>query len=327
MDMPTKIPANPHRVAVIVPPNAVPLDVAVPLQAFGPWPERMLQTLGLACTPYSVDVAVVGDPGLGARPTIEIAQIVEMDTVVVTGVLDPTAPTPAELVAALQDAYSAGARIISICTGAFALGDAGLLDEKPATTHWMWAAEFRVRFPRAVLREEDLYVDTGQIATSAGVLAGTDLALHIVARDLGRHVSNTLARFLVSPPHRDGGQAQYIRHDQTHTHAGMAAVTKWIHAHLDQPLTLEVIAGETHVSTRTLSRWFRREAGSSVMDWVARQRVVLACEMLETTDLPHAAVAYACGFGTPESFRTRFHAVMGTTPGAYRRTFNSPLAG
>lgn len=328
MDKDSKVSANlagaEHRVAVLALPGVVPLDLAIPLQAFGPWPTYVHKTTGIV-PPYRTELVSGSEIGVGdwLRTTSprSLDRLVTADTVIVPGVMDPTMPPPKDAVEALREAGGRGARILSICTGAFALAAAGLLDDRRATTHWQWAAELRSRFPRVDVAERELFVDEGDIITSAGVLAGADLCLYVVRRDLGQHVANTLARFLVSPPQRDGGQAQYsteppVRQDE------LARVTAWILERLDQPLVIDRIAEHAHVSVRTLTRRFRASLGVSVMEWVTRQRVARAREMLETSDRTIAEIAFACGFGSLESMRVHFAEHTRTSPSRYRATFS-----
>lgn len=315
--------ASVHRVAVLALPGVVPLDLAIPLQAFGPWPTILHDAIGFV-PPYRVDLVGADDMSVGdwlrAAATASVEQIAAADTVVVPGVMDPTLPVPVDVVDAVREAGRRGARMLSICTGAFVLAEAGLLDGRRATTHWQWAAELRARHPRVEVAERELFVEEGDVITSAGVLAGADLCLHVVRRDLGQHVANALARFLVSPPQREGGQAQYTTEPPVRQEE-LARVTDWILEHLGESLSVERIAEHAHLSVRTLSRRFRATLGVPVMEWVIRQRVARARELLETTDRSVTEIAFACGFGSPESLRVHFAEHTLTSPSRYRATF------
>jgi transcriptional regulator GlxA family with amidase domain len=213
---------------------------------------------------------------------------------------------------------------MSICTGAFVLAAAGLLDDRPATTHWAYEEQFRAHFPRVKLDPDVLFVDDGDVLTSAGVAAGLDLCLHVVRNDHGSAVANRAARRCVVPPWRDGGQSQFIERPVPEVGDTSTAHTRaWALARLDQPLDLEQLARHAGLSVRTFTRRFREETGVSPGRWLAGQRVEHARRLLETTDLPIEAVAGRAGFGTAASLRQHLQATIGVAPAAYRRTFRS----
>ncbi|MFD9702531.1 GlxA family transcriptional regulator [Lentzea sp. NPDC059081] len=314
-----------HRVHVLIPPDVVALDLVVPLSVFGPWSEQVYADTGVTSHPY--EVALVGEPDaacgpyLGARDVLPLSQLARADTVIVPGTAEPLRPVAPELSDAVRAAHARGARIISICTGAFILGEAGVLGSGPVTTHWAWADHLEARHPEVEILRDQLYVDAGDVITSAGILAGVDLCLHVLRTDHGQAVANTVARYLVSAPHRQGGQAQFIQSPAPDESGALGDLLGWMLANLDQPLTLAAIARQAHTSTRTLSRRFKAITGSSVLDWVTAQRVVKARTLLETTDLPIAEVAVMCGFGSMESLRVHFNEHNRTTPSRYRQTF------
>jgi transcriptional regulator GlxA family with amidase domain len=226
--------------------------------------------------------------------------------------------------AALRAAHARGARLVSICTAAYVLAAAGLLDGRRAATHWMHAERFTALFPRVTLDADVLFVDDGDILTSAGVAAGIDLCLHIIRRDLGTEVANRAARRCVVPPWREGGQAQFIeRPVPAPTNAGTAATRTWALEHLDEPLTLDRLAAHASMSVRTFTRRFRGETGLSPARWLLQRRTDRARELLEATDLSVDRVARAAGFGTAAALRQRFHAALGVAPLSYRRAFGS----
>jgi transcriptional regulator GlxA family with amidase domain len=262
---------------------------------------------------------VLPEHGLEARATA--------DTVIVPGIAGDTAVGGAladEVRTALRDAAARGARMVSICTGAFVLAAAGLLDGRPATTHWYWADAFRARFPQVDLDPDVLFVDDGDVLTSAGVAAGVDLCLHLVRHDHGSAVANRAARRCVVPPWRAGGQSQFIERPLPKpADASTTAVRQWAIEHLDQPLDLATLAGRARMSVRTFTRRFRDETGQSPARWVTEQRVEHARHLLETTDLPVDAVARRAGFGTSAALRQQLGAAIGVAPSAYRSTFRS----
>jgi len=220
-----------------------------------------------------------------------------------------------------------GTRMVAICTGAFVLAAAGLLDHRPATTHWREATQLQRLFTTVRVDPNVLFVDDGDVLTSAGAAAGVDLCVHIVRRDHGSAVANEVARLCVVPPWRDGGQAQFIRQPVPEPSAGGTAATRaWALERLGEPLTLTDLAGHARVSVRTLTRRFRDEVGMSPGQWLAGQRIERARHLLETTDWSIDLVAHHAGFGTGTSLRQHLHSAVGVAPLAYRRTFRSATA-
>ncbi|ORT61293.1 helix-turn-helix domain-containing protein [Streptomyces sp. CB03238] len=237
-------------------------------------------------------------------------------------------PYPEPLLAALRDAVDRGARVLSVCTGAFVLGAAGLLDGRRCTTHWRHAAELARRHPRALVDPDVLYVDDGPVITAAGTAAGIDACLHLVRQEYGSEVANTIARRMVVPPHRDGGQAQYIDRPLPRSRCDtVGEVLDWMERHLDREITVEQLAVRAHMSPRTFARRFQQETGTTPYRWLLRQRVLLAQELLEATDDTVDAIAGRAGFGNAAALRHHFLRTLGTTPNAYRRTFRGPLRG
>lgn len=229
---------------------------------------------------------------------------------------------PAELLAALRAVVARGARVASLCSGAFVLGQAGLLDGRRATTHWMHADALQARFPALELVPNVLFVEDGPIATSAGTAAGIDLCLHLVRQSWGSEAANGIARRMVVPAQREGGQAQYVigpaREVQAPT---LAPLLDWAQEHLDRDLSVTVLADRAAMSVRTFARRFRLETGTSPHHWVLAQRVALAERLLETAALPIEEVARRCGFSSAAMLRHHFTRLRGTAPTAYRRTF------
>ena len=220
--------------------------------------------------------------------------------------------------------HERGGRLVSVCSGAFLLAQTGLLDGRRATTHWMYAAELAAGFPRIDVDPNVLFVDAGDgIFTSAGTAAGIDLCLHLVRIDHGAEVANALARRMVVPPQRDGGQAQFVDAPLPAAPQDdpIGRTLDWAIAHLDEPITVEEMARQAYISPRSFARRFRASTGTTPMQWLARQRVLHAQRLLESTDLPVEVVAQRCGFGTATGLRTHFRRLAGTSPVAYRRTF------
>ena len=234
-----------------------------------------------------------------------------------------------ELLDGLRSAHGRGARMISLCTGAFTLAAAGLLDGRRATTHWRQADELARLYPNVRLDPGVLYVDDGDILTSAGTAAGIDLCLHVVQQDFGAEVANAVARRMVVPPHRDGGQAQFV--DAPLPDLPFAEpfneTLVWIQGHLDQPISVENLAQSSAMSPRTFARRFRATTGTTPHRWVVGQRVLFAQRLLETTELPVELIASRSGFGTATNLRQHFQRLVRTSPHAYRRTFRVGRAG
>lgn len=246
------------------------------------------------------------------------------DLIVIPGWRDADEPPPPALVAKLRRAHARGARLCSICSGAFVLAATGLLDGKAATTHWRYTDKFRQRFPRVELRPNDLYVDEGRIITSAGSAAGLDMLLHLVRRDYGARVANLVAQRLVIPPHREGGQAQFVPRPLPSDEAdALAPLMEWVRAHPRQHHDLRSLARRAGMTPRTLQRHFRDATGFSPNQWLVRERVALAKEALEATNAPLWKVAESAGFAAEESFRRHFRLITGTSPNRYREQFGA----
>ncbi|MEV6173177.1 helix-turn-helix domain-containing protein [Streptomyces sp. NPDC051954] len=234
---------------------------------------------------------------------------------------------PDELLDALVRATDRGARVLSVCSGVFVLGAAGLLDGRRCTVHWRQADELARRYPRAIIEPDVLYVDEDPVITSAGTASGVDACLHIVRKEQGPEVANKIARRMVVPPHRDGGQAQYIERPLPRSQCDtVGEVLAWMEGHLDEEVTVEQLAIRAHMSPRTFARRFQQETGTTPYRWILRQRVLLAQRLLEATDETVDAIAARTGFGTAAALRHQFVRSIGTTPNAYRRTFRGPEA-
>ncbi|KAA2245985.1 helix-turn-helix domain-containing protein [Solihabitans fulvus] len=248
--------------------------------------------------------------------------LVAADTVIVPACHDSQHRPPADLVAAVRAAHDNGARIVSICTGAFVLAEAGLLDDRRAATHWLYASMLAARYPAVTVDPAVLYVDEGDVLTSAGKAAGTDLCLHVVRRDHGAAAANQIARRLVTAPHREGGQAQYSALSVPRSaQDDLAPVLDWAIENLDQPITVEELAAKARLGTRTLNRHFHARLGTNPLQWLHNQRIRRAQELLEQTDLAVDTVARRSGFGTGAALRRHFRRALDTSPDAYRRTF------
>ena len=317
-----------HRVVIVALPGTFVLDLAVAAQAFGRRPSVFAKIRDESEPPY--DVNVCGTVGLGTSLGFSIGELspltdlADADTVVVPGLEAPWNPQDPELLEALASAAARGARMVSLCAGAFVLGHAGILDGRRVTTHWALAEEFRSAFPRADLVEHAMYVDDGQVLSSGGMLASADLCLHILRSDHGQAYANDVSRILISPPHRVGGQAQYATGRSRPVTGALAPIMEWALANLSEPLTVAIVARQAHMSPRTLERRFRAETGESLQAWVSRQRVERARALLEETDLTITEVAHTSGFGSTQAMRRHFIAFAGASPRDYRAAFRAP---
>jgi transcriptional regulator GlxA family with amidase domain len=305
-----------HRVVALIANEVVAFDLAIPAQVFGREPGRYAWAV---CAP--VPGPVPTETGFDVVVPYGLEALADADTVVVPGIGDGAWPLPPVALGALRAAAARGARVASICTGAFVLAEAGLLDGRRATTHWDYAARLAREFPRVDVDPDVLYVDEGDVLTSAGVGAGVDLCLHMVRRDFGAEAANAIARRMVVAAHRDGGQAQYVERPLPAGGGGLAATRSWMEERLAAPLTVEEMAEHAGYSPRSFARRFRAETGTTPLQWLIARRVGEAQRLLEGTDCAVEEVAARCGFGGAVALRQHFGRVVGTSPTAYRRTF------
>ena len=310
-----------HRVVALLNPPQSPFELACAAEVFGTVRPDV---------PTHYDFRICAERPGPLRTTVGYTMLVdaglstlrEADTVVIPGWQPASAPAPPAVIAALRAAHRRGARIAAICTGAFVLAQAGLLDGRRATTHWRHSATLAAAFPEVRVDPDVLYVDHGDVATSAGTGAGIDLCLHLVRADHGAAHAAQIARFMVLPPHREGSQLQYVtpaapaRADES-----LAPLLEWATTQLDTPLTVGRLAERAGLSSRTLARRFTEQLGTSPGQWLLTQRLDATRVLLEQTDLPVEAIATRVGLTSAVNLRRRFRAHVGTTPGAYRRTF------
>ena len=305
-----------------------PFELGCVIEVFGlSRPELDLTWYDLkVCAEARGPMRVVGGLSIAAEYGLE--DFAAADTLVVTAVPDVRGAVSPALIAALQGGHARGARIVSICSGAFALAAAGLLDGLEATTHWQYAELFARRFPAVRVNPGVLYVDGGQILTSAGSAAGLDLCLHLVRLDHGAAVANSIARRLVLPPHRDGGQAQFIEAAVRPVGAdgGVAESMTWALENLDAAITVADLARVAVMSQRTYIRRFAELTGTSPLRWLIAQRITAARALLETVDASVDEIGAAVGLADPAGFRRHFARAVGAPPSAYRRAFRGSTA-
>ncbi|MEV4516128.1 helix-turn-helix domain-containing protein [Dactylosporangium sp. NPDC049525] len=312
-----------RTVAVLALDGVIPFDLSTPLEVFG----RSVLPSGrpayrvVVCSP-SRSVSA-GTFRLSDLSDLSVMQ--EAATVIVPGCADPAAAVPPDVLDALRSAAAAGTLLASICSGAFVLAATGLLDGLRATTHWAAAAQLAAAFPAVTVDPDVLYIDNGQVLTSAGAAAGLDLCLHLIRRDYGSAVAADAARLSVMPLEREGGQAQFIPHDQPPTPQGaeLEPLLRWMQDNLGRELTLDRLAARAGMSVRTLNRRFRDQTGTTPLQWLHRARIRRAQHLLEATTDPVERIAAQVGFGSPTAFRDRFKRIIGTGPHAYRRAFRA----
>ncbi|MEV6946932.1 helix-turn-helix domain-containing protein [Streptomyces sp. NPDC051172] len=311
-----------HRVVALLTPPQSPFELACASEVFTTAPQDTPPRYSFrVCAerpgplPTTAGYAMLVESGLAA--------LEEADTVVVPGRQPPDATVPPTVTEALRAAHRRGARIVAICTGAFVLAQAGLLDGRRATTHWHSTARLAATFPEVEVDADVLFVDHGEVATSAGTGAGIDLCLHLVRADHGAAYAAQIARRMVLPPHREGSQLQYAEQPApARADESLAPLLEWANSHLDTQLTLNHLAARAGLSSRTLARRFTEQLGTSPGQWLLGQRLDAARILLEQTDLPVDAIATRVGLASAINLRRRFRARLGTTPGAYRRTFS-----
>ncbi|MET8523866.1 helix-turn-helix domain-containing protein [Nocardioides sp. NPDC004968] len=310
-----------HRIALVLHDTAMLYEVAIASEIFGTdrpdrapageWYDLVICTAEGGPHPWLPNVRTAG-----------YAEIAHVDTVVVPSADELDDRVDPALIDALVAAQRRGTRLAALCTGAFVLAAAGVLDGRVATTHWMHAEDLARRYPQVDVQPDILYVDDGGVLTSAGKTAALDLCLHLVRRDYGAAVANAMARRMVVPAHRTGGQAQFITPPAApRSPDGLAPTLEWARARLDQPLAVADLAAKAHLSPRQLTRRMQTELEASPLDWLHRQRLARAQELLESTDASIDQIATSCGMGTATTLRRHFHRTLGITPTAYRTTF------
>ncbi|MDX6201765.1 MAG: hypothetical protein QOJ83_1265 [Frankiales bacterium] len=305
-----------HRVAILAVDGVLPLDFGIPAQIFATRRDLPYKTTICAAMPE-----VTSADGYGLVVPGTLADLRKADTVIVPGYLDHARPLGDDVLDALRHVHGRGKRLMSICVGAFALAQAGILEGLRATTHWQNTAELALRYPNVTVDRDVLYVDEGDVLTSAGVAAGIDLCLHVIRRDLGAAVANHTARAIVAAPHRDGGQAQFVGAPVGRPTGSLAGTRVWALDNLQNAVSVRDLARHAGVSERTLARRWLGETGLTPLQWLLRARIQLARELIEAADLSVDQIAARCGLGTAANLRLHFRRFVGATPTAYRRSF------
>ncbi|MFJ9212792.1 GlxA family transcriptional regulator [Streptomyces sp. NPDC102264] len=312
-----------HTVAVLALDRVIPFDLSSPIEVFSRTrlPDGAAAYRVVVCA-VSAGAEINAGP-FALRAPYGLDVLAEADTIILPGTDDPAAPVPPAVLDALRAAAARGTRIASVCTGAFILAATGLLDGLRATTHWVAAPLLAANHPAVTVDPDVLYVDNGQLLTSAGAAAALDLCLHLIRRDHGSAVAADAARLSVMPLEREGGQAQFIVLEQPPVPAGatMEPLLRWMEENAGRELTLKDIAARAATSTRTLNRRFREQTGTTPLQWLHRARIRQAQYLLEATTHPVDRIATQVGFGSPTAFRDRFKRVVGTSPHGYRAAF------
>lgn len=311
-----------HTIAILALDGVLAFDLSTPIEVFGRTrlPDGQITYQVQICAPS--DEIDTGTFTLHVPRRLDL--LLEADTIILPGLADLSAPIPDDVLVALRGAAAHGARIASICVGAFTLAATGLLDGLRATTHWAAASELARRYPAVCVDADVLFVDNGQILTSAGAAAGLDLCLHMIRRDYGATVAANAARMAVMPLERDGGQAQFILHAPPTAEGGtLEPLLRWMEENAHRELGLDDIAAQAMMSTRTLSRRFHEQTGTTPLQWLKYSRLRKAQCLLETTGLAIEWIAFQVGFGSSTTFRDQFKQRIGVSPQAYRRAFRA----
>jgi transcriptional regulator GlxA family with amidase domain len=315
-----------HRVVALCLDGLVAFDLTAPAQAFGLAARPSGEPLYEFSTCSVEGAGVRTTSGFGIEPEAGLEALRAADTIVVPAHAGILEPPPQPVAAALRAEAERGARVLSVCTGAFVLAHAGLLDGRRATTHWGWAGELARRFPAVTVDPAALYIDEGEVMTSAGLSAGIDLSLHVIRQDFGAAAGERVARHMVAAPHREGGQAQFAKRPSREPGGSLEPTRRWAAERLEQPLDVAAMAAHAGVSPRTFARRFRQECGTTPLQWLLARRVLEARRLLEESDLPVEAIAWRCGFGGAVSLREHFRRATATTPTAYRSSFRPAAA-
>jgi transcriptional regulator GlxA family with amidase domain len=317
-----------HTVAILALERSGGIDISIPCLIFGQaYPLGQHKTVARplydvwVCGPPVTTTLANGDLAFGIVPPHSWADALDADTILIPGLTGYTEPPPDEVLQLLRDAHARGVRLGAICNGVFVLAAAGLLDGRRAATHWTHGVKLSALYPSIRIDDAVLFIDDGDIVTTAGGAAGLDLCLHLVRRDHGAAVAGQTARHIVMSPHREGDQAQVVDYVRPDTGRSLEPVMRWMEDRLDTDLTLEAIAGRAAVSVRTLNRRFRAQTGTTPLQWLIGRRLQRARELLETTDQSVETIASWCGFGSAISLRQHFRRATGTAPLAYRQDY------
>lgn len=314
-----------HQIAVVALEDVLPFELSIPGLVF-PWVRRADGELA-----YEVRICAeserVRTHSLELTVPGTLAELERADTVIVPGLSQWRAPIAPATLAAIRAAAQRGARVASICTGAFVLAEAGLLDGQRATTHWSNVVELAERYPQVRVDPDVLFVDNGAILSPAGSAAGIDLCLHLVRRDCGAAAAAAAARWAVMPMERGADHSPLVVHEAPQSDASLAPLLRWMEQHLDRPLLIDDLARRAAISTRTLNRRFREQTGTTPLQWLLITRIRRAQQFLETTDLSVEQIASQVGFASATTFRDRFARSVGTNPTSYRRGFGEQAEG
>lgn len=313
-----------HTVAILALHDFIPFDLGIPCEVFGF--VRLLNGEMGYCVKVCGEAEYVNTGAFTLQAHLGLDHLIDADTIIIPGIKDPKQPLNPKVKTAILKAWQKGARIASICSGAFVLAETGLLDGYRATTHWMLAEELATRYPKIKVDPKVLFVDEERLITSAGASSGLDMCLHLVRRDYGQSVAAQAAKLAVAPLNRDGGQAQFIQYEIPETRDSLATLLECMNTHLDDEIDIKLLACKANMSPRTFARRFREQIGTTPLQWLLTMRIQRAQELLETSSQSIEEIALCCGFNSPVTFRTRFKNSVGVSPSAYRAKFISYLS-
>lgn len=310
-----------HTIAILALHDFIPFDLGIPCEAFGF--VRLLNGAAGYCVKVCGEAEHVNTGAFTLQAHFGLNHLIDADTIIIPGIKDPKKTLNPKVRTAILKAWKKGARIASICSGAFVLAETGLLDGYRATTHWVLAEELALRYPKIKVDPNVLFIDEGRLITSAGASSGLDMCLHLVRRDYGQTVAAHAAKLAVAPLNREGGQAQFIQHELPETRDSLAPVLEWVRSHLNEEIDIKLLAYKANMSPRTLARRFRDQIGTTPLQWLLTMRIQRAQELLETSSQSIEDISLSCGFNSPVTFRTRFRNCVGLSPSTYRARFIS----
>lgn len=313
-----------HTVAILALHDVIPFDLGIPCEVFSF--VRLLDNSSGYCVKVCGEAEFVKTGLFTLQTYFGLDHLVDANTIVIPGIKDPKIPLNPKVRMAILEAWERGARITSICSGAFVLAEIGILDGYKATTHWSLAEELALRYPKVKVDPNVLFIDEGRLITSAGASSGLDMCLHLVRKDYGQTVASHAAKLAVAPLNREGGQLQFIQHNLPETRESLASLVGWMKVHFNEKINIKLLACKANMSPRTFARRFYDQMGTTPLQWLLSIRIQHAQKLLETSSQSIEEIALNCGFNSSITFRTRFGNTVGLSPSIYRARFISQLS-